>query len=196
MVRSKRKWKKDSPEKLTQRIEKELVQLRKASPTDTHSKITSPETKKTKKSDIVPSDSSSDILADLKVTAMSSLPQKTSGLNNDPNNTTESENSVEILDDHSTNCSDRGEDKQITQEDKPQIENALSDITRALTTLTQTVANISVNMVSKSDISKLEGAISNQGTQINENTEKLKGMMTKEEGRKVEKKVKDHDSIM
>ena len=61
MVRSKKKWKKEV-EKLTQCIEKKLVQLRKKPVNEPQNSIKSPDSKKSKNSDIVPTDSSSDIL--------------------------------------------------------------------------------------------------------------------------------------
>ena len=191
MVRSKRKWKKDSPEKLSQRIDKELVQLRKKSQSTTQIQDKSPDTKKSKNSDTVSTDSSSDILSEPTLNMNPPL---------SPNVLTSGKNEEESID-KAENISDeidsnKGDDKISAQNEKPPIENALSDITRALTELTQTVAAISVNMVSKKDISNLEEVMSKQGCQINENTEKLKTVMTRDEGKKIEKRVKDHDAIM
>ena len=115
---------------------------------------------------------------------MNTIPQAT-GQANDKNDDPSEKWKADENDNNSTVVgSEKGEEETSAQVDKPPIENALSDITRALTVLTQTVANISVNMVSKSDISNPESAISKQGSQIDENTEKLKGVLTKDEGKK------------
>ena len=194
MVRSKRKWKKDSPEKLEQRIDKE-VQLRKQ-PIDAHKQIKSPENKKSKSSDIVPSDSSSDAMSEPALVINKSPPQTGNQFEPDLNEM----DPVDEIDNENTQSNTEGSkndgESEQNSEDKPPIESALSDITRALTALTQTVATISINMVSKRDISCLEEVITKQGSQITENAEKLKTVMTREEGEKIERKVKDHDTII
>ena len=190
MVRSKRKWKKDSPEKLTERIEKQLVQLRKMP----QKEITSPENKKSKNANESATESSS---AGSSGSSLFPL---------DPQSEKKTNNSEPITNnsDHPSVMSEKSEETQSDPEililpeviPNPQIENALSAITHSLHSLAQTVAGISTNMVSKSDIDQLRNIIQVEDKQIADNTDKIKKTMSKEDGKKLERKRKDHDSIM
>ena len=82
------------------------------------------------------------------------------------------------------------------KESNEPIGSVLSGLTQSLNLLTRTVANMSANMVSKSDIVELKNVMHDQGSQIVENTEKIKVLMPLSEGKKLEKKLKDHDSIL
>ena len=190
MVRSKRKWKKDSPEKLAQRIDKQLVQLRKIP----QKEITSPENKKTKCIDEPATESSQGDSPDNTLISQTVQPV------NEENDPKLNENEHE----HTSDTSDKTEEieaepeKSVEPENmpKPQIENALSAITHSLHTLAQTVATISENMVSKKDIDHLRDIIQIQDKQITDNTDRIKKAMTKDEGKKMERKIKDHDMIL
>ena len=193
MVRSKRKWKKDSPEKLAQRIENQLVRLRKMP----QKEITSPESKKPKSIDELNTESSYDSLIDiskvpntpLTINEKGPAPQQPTPSENETDG--EKENEKEITTQYNT------EDTEVEAETtKPHIENALSAITNSLQSLSQTVANISANMVSKNDIEQIRNIIQVQDDQIAENTDKIKKSMTKEDGKRLERKIKDHDSIL
>ena len=203
MVRSKRKWKKDSPEKLTKRIENEI---RKQKPPE--EEVKSPETKKSKGTGVLPSDFSSGIT--LKPTVITNDLQLSVVENASPENN-QNDDQENVLERTNTSISDIEEaDKmektvvsekernegEVAKEIKPQIEDTLSVITQSLNTLTQTIATMSVNMACKSDIAILQQEMIGQGKQISENTKLIEGKLSIEEGNQMAKKIRDHDAIL
>ena len=211
MVRSKRKWKKDSPEKLTARIEKgiakenavRLSKLKVKSPD-----ITSPENKKTKGEGKVSTESSSDTFLDTSLIISDS---QISVLGNSLN-----EGSSEIVSDNTSNPptnlialnmsnpveNEKGAEKGFVETsvanvtEKQGIEDTLKTITQSLDTLTKSIFAISSTMVSKSDLSTMKTSVDEHEKKIAENTKSLENKMTKEEGGLLRKKIGDHDKIL
>ena len=186
MVRSKRKWKKDSPEKLTQRIENE-IQLRKNKPPE----IKSPESKKSKGTGEIPSDFSSGVSEPLVNTfdTQSTLANEQASANID---TLVVANQKEM----ETKTPDQCESDRVAKETTPPIEETLNVITQSLSTLTETIAAMSMNMVCKTDIAVLQNEMVSQGKQIVNNREQIKTKMSLEEGNQMAKKIKEHDVIL
>ena len=183
MVRSKRKWKKDSPEKLTKRIENELN-----NPKPNSHEEKSPENKKSKGHDVIPTDFSSGNASTPLLISNDSQP-----LSQTPT-VTEDQTNNDIVDVTKEVAIDKNSEKM--EEKKPPIEDTLNIITQSLSTLTETIATMSVNMVKKADIAALQNEMSSQGKQISENTEQIKCKLSLESGNQMAKKIKDHDVIM
>ena len=187
MVRSKRKWKKDSPEKLISRIEKGIEkanEVRLSKPKITSPEITSPENKKSRGPKSLSTDSSSGISPEASL------------ITADPNLSVQIDQEI-IMDPEAIDPVVSNEDKVETlPEEKMSIEDTLKSITHSLATLTSSVLTINSNMVSKSDLSEMKRSVEANEKQITENTESLKGKASKEEVTLLKKKLNDHDKIL
>ena len=199
MVRSKRKWKKDSPEKLTQRIENEIKLSKSKPPKEISPDEKSPETKKSKGTDELPSDFSSGTALD------SSLIIKDTQIPIGELTLTEDNPEDQIVEIHDkvNDSSEKMEGEipekpkaDIKEKEKPPIEETLNVITQSLSTLTKTIAAMSANMVNKTDIAILQNEMTSQNKQIAENAEQIKSKMSLEEGKTMAKKIKDHDLML
>ena len=122
MVRSKRKWKKDSPEKLISRIEKGIEkanEVRLAKPKITSPEITSPENKKSRGPKSLSTDSSSGISPGASL------------ITPDPNLSVQMDQET-IMDPEAINPAVSNEDKVETlPEEKMSIEDTLKSITHS-----------------------------------------------------------------
>ena len=203
MVQSKRKWKKDSPEKLASRIEKSIekaneVRLSKAKPKSPE--ITSPDSKKVRGVGIVPTEFSSDTNLDTSLIVLDSqvsLPEVTpdkmeANKPQIPENGNAKSPAKDIPDPGQSS-----EGKTITDTDSARkIEDTLNMITQSLAALSSNVLSINNNMVSKTDMSDMKATLEVHEKQIAENSKLLKDQMTKEDGLNLKRKIKDHDHIL
>ena len=215
MVRSKRKWKKDSPEKLATRIDKSIAkvseQLKLAKVRSKSPEITSPESKKSKGSEKLPTDSSSGSILDASLIITDSQ-TPVSGKNEVPLPADiQSKDTGEEMNEPIENnkvplptdiqSKDTGEEMNEPTEstetsERTNLEESLKTITQSLATLTKNVLVINNNMVSKSDLTGIKNRLDEHEEKIALNTNNIRGKMTKEEGNTLRKKLIDHDKIL
>ena len=208
MVRSKRKWKKDSPEKLASRIERSLEkskEVRLSKEKIKSPEITSPETKKSKSTELSPTESSSGdilntclIISESQSSILEESPDSMEVINPTvPGRIINEVGNPETL---SQKSSEHGIDEEeklsSPPEPEPKIENTLKMITDSLATLTRNVLIINNNMVSKSDLAEMKNSVESHEKLIAENSKMLVTKMSKEDGLVLQKKLKDHDSIL
>ena len=212
MVRSKRKWKKDSPEKLTARIEKGIekdneVRLSKLKPKlkPTSPDITSPENKKSKGPKELSTESSFDTLETSLIICDSQTSEEGGvshdidsiavPLGNNQDKALNTEIDPEKIMDPNLNA-EGNTNAPVEMPEKHDIGDTLKAITQSLNTLTQSVSVITNSMVSKTDLTEMKKSIDDHEKKLIENAQSLSEKMTKEEGKVLRKKVIDHDKIL
>ena len=224
MARSKRKWKKDSPEKLATRMDKSIdkekekeVRLSKFKPKSPE--ITSPESKKSKNQGTVSTESSFDtnpdsslIISDSQVsvyevtddTVNQTTPPQIATSSNSEENGVPPTNGVlgtnEVVGNGGETAPPNLPTSNSTQnpntESSANIGETLRTITQSLDTLTKSVITITNNMVSKTDLSEMKKSVFENEKKIAENSEVIKSKFSRDEGLALQKKVKNQDKIL